>query len=76
MLTPGTTLTRHLAVVTVTHQSEEIFLGDTLRKYDFVEAQFRSTRNAKCNNFFSHMLWGGMQWQLEHHIFPTVNSCT
>lgn len=59
-------------IVTVTHQSEEIFLGDTLRKYDFVEAQFRSTRNAKCNNFFSHMLWGGMQWQLEHHIFPTM----
>jgi len=59
-------------IVTVTHQSEEIFLGETLRKYDFVEAQFRSTRNAKCNNPISHILWGGMQWQLEHHIFPTM----
>jgi len=59
-------------IVTVTHQSEEIFLGDTLRKYDFVEAQFRSTRDAKCNNPISHMLWGGMQWQLEHHLFPTM----
>ena len=46
--------------------------GQTLRKYDFIEAQFRSTRNAKCNNPISHMLWGGMQWQLEHHIFPTM----
>lgn len=59
-------------IVTVTHQSEEIFLGDTLRKYDFVEAQFRSTRDAKCNNWFSDVLWGGMQWQLEHHLFPTM----
>ena len=56
----------------MTHQSEEIFLRDTLRKYDFIEAQFRSTRNAKCNNPISHILWGGMQWQLEHHIFPTM----
>ena len=59
-------------IVTVTHQSEEMFYGENLRKYDFVEAQFRSTRNAKCNNPISHMLWGGMQWQLEHHIFPTM----
>jgi len=59
-------------IVTVTHQSEEVFFRDTLRKYDFVEAQFRSTRNAKCNNPISHILWGGMQWQLEHHLFPTM----
>lgn len=59
-------------IVTVTHQNEEIFFGETLRKYDFVEAQFRSTRNAKCNNPFSHILWGGMQWQLEHHLFPLM----
>ncbi len=59
-------------IVTVTHQSEEMFLGDSLRKYDFVEAQFRSTRNAACNNPLSNILWGGMQWQLEHHLFPTM----
>ena len=46
-------------VVTVTHQSEEMFLGDSLRKYDFVEAQFRSTRDAKLSNWFSSILWGG-----------------
>ena len=59
-------------IVTVTHQSEELFLGDSLRSYDFVEAQFRSTRNAACNNPLSNILWGGMQWQLEHHLFPTM----
>ena len=59
-------------IVTVTHQSEEIFIKDTLRKYDFCEAQFRSTRDAMCSNWFSDILWGGMQWQLEHHLFPTM----
>ena len=59
-------------IVTVTHQSEEIFINDTLRKYDFAEAQFRSTRDAMCSNWFSDILWGGMQWQLEHHLFPIM----
>ena len=59
-------------IVTVTHQSEEIFIKDTLRKYDFCEAQFRSTRDAMCSNWFSDILWGGMQWQLEHRLFPTL----
>jgi len=59
-------------IVTATHQSEEMFYGDTLRKYDYVEAQFRSTRNAVLRNPFSSTLWGGMQWQLEHHLFPTI----
>ena len=53
-------------------QSEEIFIKDTLRKYDFTEAQFRSTRDAMCSNWFSDVLWGGMQWQLEHHLFPIM----
>ena len=51
---------------------EEIFIKDTLRKYDFCEAQFRSTRDAMCSNWFSDILWGGMQWQLEHRLFPTL----
>lgn len=56
-------------IVTVTHQSEELFEE---HNPDFVDAQFRSTRNAKCSNFFSDWLWGGMQWQLEHHLFPSM----
>merc|ERR1711966_419003 len=59
-------------IVTVTHQSEEIFINETLRKYDFTEAQFRSTRDAMMSNWFSDILWGGMQWQLDHHLFPTM----
>ena len=50
-------------IVTVTHQSEELF---TKHNPDFVEAQLLSTRNAKCHNIFTDWLWGGMQYQLEH----------
>jgi fatty acid desaturase len=56
-------------IVTPTHQSEEMF-----EEYqpDFVKAQFASTRNAVMTNPFSEWLWGGMQYQLEHHLFPSM----
>ena len=56
-------------IVTPTHQSEEFF-----EEYqpDWVTAQFRSTRNAVMTNPFSEWLWGGMQYQLEHHLFPSM----
>lgn len=56
-------------IVTPTHQSEEFF-----KDYvpDWVLAQFLSTRNAVTTNPFSEWLWGGMQYQLEHHLFPSM----
>lgn len=56
-------------IVTPTHQSEEFF-----EEYqpDWVTAQFESTRNAVTTNPFSEWLWGGMQYQLEHHLFPSM----
>lgn len=56
-------------IVTPTHQSEELFED---YQADFVTAQFQSTRNAVMTNPFSEWLWGGMQYQLEHHLFPTM----
>jgi len=56
-------------IVTPTHQSEELF--DEYQA-DFVTAQFTSTRNAVMTNPFSEWLWGGMQYQLEHHLFPAM----
>jgi len=56
-------------ITTVTHQSEELFFEE---EPEFVDAQFRSTRDAVCSNPFSEWLWGGMQYQLEHHLFPTM----
>jgi len=56
-------------IVTPTHQNEELF-----EEYqsDFVTAQFESTRNAITTNPFSEWIWGGMQYQLEHHLFPSM----
>jgi fatty acid desaturase len=56
-------------IVTPTHQSEEMF--ETYQP-DWVTAQFQSTRNAVTTNPFSEWLWGGMQYQLEHHLFPSM----
>lgn len=56
-------------IVTPTHQSEEMF---TDYQPDWVTAQFLSTRNAITTNPFSEWIWGGMQYQLEHHLFPSM----
>jgi len=56
-------------IVTPTHQSEELF--DEFQP-DWVRAQFQSTRDAVTTNPFSEWLWGGMQYQLEHHLFPSM----
>lgn len=56
-------------IVTPTHQSEELFED---YQPDWVTAQFQSTRNAVTTNPFSEWIWGGMQYQLEHHLFPSM----
>jgi fatty acid desaturase len=56
-------------IVTPTHQSD-VFFDE--KQDDWVTAQFRSTRNAVMTNPFSTWLWGGMQYQLEHHLFPSM----
>ena len=56
-------------IVTPTHQDEAMFED---YQPDFVTAQFMSTRNAVTTNPFSEWIWGGMQYQLEHHLFPTM----
>lgn len=40
--------------------------------YSFCEGQFATTRDALTSDFFTEWLWGGMQYQLEHHLFPTM----
>jgi fatty acid desaturase len=56
-------------IVTATHQSEEMLIDSY---YSFVETQFLTTCDVQCENFFMEWLWGGMQYQLEHHLFPTM----
>lgn len=56
-------------IVTATHQSEELIEE---MSFNFVEDQFRTTRDVHFDNVFLNWLWGGMQFQLEHHLFPTM----
>jgi fatty acid desaturase len=58
------------ALVSATHQSEEIVAE---RRDDFVLAQFASTRDADASaSPLLAWLWGGMDTQLEHHLFPSM----
>jgi fatty acid desaturase len=54
-------------VVTATHQSEDMIDG---MSFQFAEDQFRTTRDVIMHSGFFNWFWGGMQWQLEHHLFP------
>jgi fatty acid desaturase len=56
-------------MVTPAHRSEKLVFEDHLS--DWVTAQFRSTRN-NAVILLSEWLWGGMQYQLEHHLFPSM----
>jgi fatty acid desaturase len=56
-------------IVTATHQSEEMIEGAS---YNFVEDQFATTRDVHMSSSFMNWLWGGMQFQLVHHLFPTM----
>jgi len=56
-------------VVTSTHQSEEKF---TEYQPDYVTRQFLCTRSVVMTNPVSAWVWGGMQYQIEHHLFPSI----
>ena len=55
--------------MTTSHQSEELLFEP---EHDWVRMQFRTTRDAEPSNPLWAWLWGGMQHQLEHHLFPTM----
>jgi fatty acid desaturase len=68
-------------IVTVTHQAEEYLPNNDGIGLDgqessddpsFVDMQFRTTRDAICRDPVSEYIWGGMQYQLEHHLFPIM----
>jgi len=60
-------------VVTATHQSEPLTTLQENASYDYVKHQFDSTRDVcTAGNPFMAYLWGGMQYQLEHHLFPVM----
>lgn len=57
-------------VVTANHQTEEIIEHD--EPYNYIIDQYRSTRGVHCADPFFEWFFGGMQYQLEHHLLPMV----
>lgn len=57
-------------VVTCNHQTEDIIATDA--PHCFVTDQFTTTRGVRCDDPITEYLFGGMQYQLEHHLFPTM----
>lgn len=56
-------------VVTASHQSEDFKDGVD---HDFIANQFSSTRDMATDSVVWNYFWGGMQYQLVHHLFPTM----
>lgn len=57
-------------VVTVNHQVEPMM--ETESEYNYAMDQFITTRGVICPDAFSEFFFGGMQYQLEHHLFPVM----
>lgn len=57
-------------VVTQSHEMEPMRHDDT--PSNFAITQFESTRDILCPDWITEYLFGGMQYQLTHHLFPTL----
>eukprot|EP00036_Acanthoecidae_sp_10tr_P007913 CAMPEP_0182926686 /NCGR_PEP_ID=MMETSP0105_2-20130417/12210_1 /TAXON_ID=81532 ORGANISM="Acanthoeca-like sp., Strain 10tr" /NCGR_SAMPLE_ID=MMETSP0105_2 /ASSEMBLY_ACC=CAM_ASM_000205 /LENGTH=392 /DNA_ID=CAMNT_0025064587 /DNA_START=16 /DNA_END=1194 /DNA_ORIENTATION=- len=57
-------------VVVQSHEAEEMF--HTSQPLSFVETQFKSTIDIVCPDPVTEYWFGGMQYQLSHHLFPTM----
>lgn len=58
-------------VFVVGHNAMEVLTEKEMRQTDFVRLQTRTTRNVN-PHWFSDWFTGGLSYQVEHHIFPTV----
>lgn len=58
-------------VVTQSHECEE-FVAAGAGPGSYVLEQFQSTRDIDCPDPITEYLFGGMQYQLTHHLFPTL----
>eukprot|EP00038_Savillea_parva_P005896 m.160559 g.160559 ORF g.160559 m.160559 type:complete len:393 (-) comp11960_c0_seq1:258-1436(-) len=57
-------------VVVQSHEAEEMIVGDKPESY--AETQFKGTIDIDCPDPITEYWFGGMQYQLTHHLFPTL----
>jgi len=58
-------------VFTVGHNAMEVFTEDEMRKLDYVRLQVATTRDVT-PHWFTDWFCGGLNYQVEHHIWPTI----
>lgn len=58
-------------VFTVGHNAMDVLTEEEMRKLDFVRLQVRTTRNVN-PHWFTDWFCGGLNYQVEHHIFPSI----
>jgi len=59
-----------LGLVTITnHIGLPIHFGDDYKQYSWIDLQTCGSRNVK-GGLFIHYLYGGLNTQIEHHLFP------
>ncbi|GMR48427.1 hypothetical protein PMAYCL1PPCAC_18622, partial [Pristionchus mayeri] len=65
-------LTGH--VVTYSHNSVDKYPANSRLLNNFVALQILTTRNMNPSGFID-WFWGGLNYQVEHHLFPTMPRC-
>lgn len=58
-------------VFTVGHNAMEVLTEREMRETDFIRLQTRTTRNVN-PHWFTDWFCGGLNYQVEHHIFPSI----
>jgi len=63
----------------ITHENFDKWFDSQSKKVDWGELQIRSSANHSIKeswlNYFIWQVWGGMNFQIEHHLFPAVSHC-
>jgi delta8-fatty-acid desaturase len=57
--------------LTVSHLATDAFTAEEEEAEQFVSHQMKTTRNIDCS-WWNDWLQGGLQYQIEHHLFPQM----
>lgn len=55
----------------LSHLATETFTREEEQNIGFFEFQLRTSRNITCN-IYEHWFFGGLEYQIEHHLFPML----
>jgi len=56
----------------LSHLFTETFTADEERKEQFFAFQMKTTRNIDADSWYENLFHGGLEFQIEHHLFPQL----